>query len=258
MSSDTPYSARVRTVELLERGKAQTTDLQIYRNGLQIVPTSATYTIFKPDSGTIVEDGVCTISAEGTVTYSHIPSQLANTLELGEGYVQEFTTIISGESYIFRRMAALVKRRLYPVISDADLEELYTDLESLRPSNITSYQQYIDSAWYTILRKLRNVGAGFAYLVVSPESFAESHRHLSLYLIFRDFHSGLSSDGRYLELAQEHYRLYNEEFNSINFIYDEDHDGKPEDPDRRSAAKPTIYLNSPAPNARSRRFISRR
>lgn len=257
MSSDTPYSARVRTVELLERGKAQTTELEIYRNGAQIVPTSATYTIFKPDSQPIVEAGVCTVGAGGTISYAHISSQLATTLVLGEGYVQEFTVVISGASFIFRRMAAIVKRRLYPVISDADLEELYTDLESLRPSNITSYQGYIDSAWYTILRKLRNVGAGYEYLVVSPESFAESHRHLSLYLIFRDFHSGLSTDGRYLELAQEHYRLFNDEFNSINFIYDEDHTGQPDDPNTRTAAKPTIYLTNPAPYARSRRFIRR-
>tara|TARA_R100001509_G_C4870075_1_gene216357 strand:- start:769 stop:1545 length:777 start_codon:yes stop_codon:yes gene_type:complete len=258
MSSATPYSARVRTVELLERGKAQTTDVQIYRDGLQVVPSSATYTILKPDAQPIVQDGVCTISDAGTVTYSHISSQLATTLVLGEGYVQEFSCVISGETFVFRRMAAIVRKRLYPVISDADLEELYSDLANLRPSNITSYQQYIDSAWYTILRKLRNVGAGYEYLVVSPESFAESHRHLSLYLIFRDFHSGLSSDGRYLELAQEHYRLYNDEFNSINFVYDEDHTGQPDDADKRTAGRPTIYLNNPAPYARSRRFSYRR
>jgi hypothetical protein len=227
MSSDTPYSARVRTVELLERGKAQTTELEVYRDGAQVVPSSATYTILKPDTQAIVTGGVCVISGGGTISYAHTSTQLADTLVLGEGYVQEFSVTISGAVFVFRRMAAIVKRRLYPVISDADLEEIYSDLANLR-------------------------------LVTSPESFAETHRHLSLYLIFRDFHSALGqSNGRYLELAQEHYRLFNDELHAINYVYDEDHSGQPENADQRTAAQPTIYLTNPAPYARSRRFNRR-
>ena len=258
MSSDTPYSARVRVTELLERGKAQTTLLEVYRDGSQITPCSATYSILKPDGQYIVENGSTNILGDGTIQYNHTTSQLNAQLTLGEGYVQEFNVTISGEVFTFRRMAAIVLKRLYPVISDADLEEVYTDLDSLRPSSITSYQQYIDSAWYTILRRLRTVGAGYEYLVTSPEAFAEAHRHLSLYLIFRDFHSSLGqSNGRYLELAQEHYKLYQDEFHVINFVYDEDHTGKPEDSDKRRAAQPTIYLNRPGPYLYRRRYGTR-
>ena len=258
MSSDTPYSARVRVTELLERGKSQNTLLEVYRDGSQITPSSATYSILKPDGQYIVENGSTTILGDGTIQYSHSPAQLATSLTLGEGYVQEFNVTISGAVFTFRRMAAIVLKRLYPVISDADLEEVYTDLDSLRPSSITSYQQYIDSAWYTILRRLRTVGAGYEYLVTSPEAFAEAHRHLSLYLIFRDFHSSLGqSNGRYLELAQEHYKLYQDEFHVINFIYDEDHTGKPEDSDKRRSAQPTIYLNRPGPYLYRRRYGTR-
>ena len=167
MASDTPYSARVRVTELLERGKAQTTLLEVYRNGSQITPTSATYSILKPDSQYIVQNGATSILGDGTIQYSHTPSQLNDQLILGEGYVQEYNVTISGEVFTFRRMAAIVRKRLYPVISDADLEEVYTDLATLRPSSITSYQTYIDSAWYTILRRLRTIGAGYEYLITS-------------------------------------------------------------------------------------------
>ncbi len=51
MSSDTPYSARVRTVELLERGKAQTTELEIYRNGAQIAQWVGTRTTHPGGTG---------------------------------------------------------------------------------------------------------------------------------------------------------------------------------------------------------------
>ena len=258
MSSDTPYSARVRVTELLERGKAQDTLLEVYRDGSQVVPSSATYSILRPNSEYIVQDGPCNILGDGTIQYSHTPAQLSTSLVLGEGYVQEYKVTITGAVFTFRRMAAVVLRRLYPVISDADLEEVYTDLDALRPSSITSYQQYIDSAWYTILRRLRTMGSGYEYLVTSPEAFAEAHRHLSLYLIFRDFHSSLGqTNGTYLSLAQEHYKLYQDEFHVINFTYDEDHTGKPEDANKRKASQPTIYLNRPGPYMYRRRYGTR-
>ncbi len=253
--SDTPYSARIRSVELLERNKAQITQLKIYRDNAQVIPTGAKYTLLDPDGKKITDDQVANINGSGTVSYTHSAADLPTTKSLGEGYIQEFKATISGDEYIFRRVASLVKRKLYPVISDIDLTAVYSDLEALRPSSLTSYQTYIDEAWYTLLRKVRNQGRGFEYLVMSPESFAESHKHLTLYLIFRDFHSSLGqSNGRFLDLAQEHFRLYGFEWESLNFIYDEDHNLTPDDPNKRTAAKPVIYLNTTGRNYRFRRF----
>ena len=246
MSSSTPYAAQIRTVELLERGKAQTTEIKIYHSGSQLIPTAATYTIIKPTGSDLLTGATANIDGNGTVSYAHTAEQLANTEQLGEGYVQEWTLTIDGDEYLFRRMAALVRRRLYPVVSDIDLTATYSDLDNLRPSTLTSYQQYIDDAWYQILRRIRNKGMGYEYLMMSPESFFEAHRHLALYLIFRDFHSSLGqSNGRYLDLANEHYRLYRDEFDAINFVYDVDHDGDADDPNKRTRGQPTIYLTRP-------------
>ena len=243
--SDTPYSARIRTVELLERNKSQVTEIKIYRDNAQIVPTSAKYTLYEPNGSKIIDDLGASVAVSGTISYTHPSSDLPKTRVLGEGYVQEFKPTISGVEYIFRRMTALVQRKLYPVISDIDLTAVYADLESLRPSTISSYQRYIDEAWYTILRKVRNQGRGFEYLVMSAESFAESHKHLTLYLIFRDFHSSLGqSNGRFLDLAHEHHRLFTYEFDSLNFIYDQNSDLIADDPDKRTASQPVIYLNT--------------
>lgn len=246
MSSSTPYAAQIRTVELLERGKAQNTEIKVYRSGAQLVPTAATYTLIKPTGADLLTGATANIDVNGTVSYAHTAEQLANTEALGEGYVQEWTLTIDSEQYLFRRMAALVRRRLYPVVSDIDLTATYSDLDNLRPSSLTSYQQYIDDAWYQILRRIRNKGMGYEYLMMSPESFFECHRHLSLYLIFRDFHSSLGqSNGRYLDLANEHYKLYRDEFDTINFIYDTDHDGEADDANKRTRGQPTIYLTRP-------------
>lgn len=243
----TPYSARIRHVILIEREKNNVQSLKVYRDNNQVIPSSATYTLKKPDDSLIVDDSSASIDSDGTISYTVNSGLLGATLDLGEGYVEEFKVTIASNEIIFRRMASLVLRRLYPVISDADLSQTYSDLEALRPSSITSYQKYIDDSFYQILRKIRQKGMGYEYLVMSPESFYDSHRHLALYLIFRDFHSSISQgEGRYLELANEHYKMFLAEFDSINFIYDLSHENRANDPNKRTAAKPVIYLTAPS------------
>lgn len=256
--SDTPYSANIRMFELLQRAKAQTTTIKIYRDGAQVVPASGTYTLQKPNGQNVVNGGVVAIDGNGTCSYTHTAPQLPDTLVLGEGYMQLWSITISGEVYTFRRMVSLVLQKLFPVISDADLTAVYSNLDDSRPSNLTSYQSYIDDAWYTILRKIRGQGDGFEYLITSPSALYESHRHLSLYLIFRDFHSSLGqSGGRYLDLANEHNQAFHAEFSAISWIYDQNHDNVPDDPDTRTRGQPTIFLNRPGTWGRGyRRFRS--
>ena len=245
---ETPYTARVRNIELLQREAANTTTIKIYRDGSQVVPASATYSLIKPDQTKISDAVAAAVDGSGTISYIHSAGQLPSTIPLGEGYIQEFVCVISGYTYTFRRMAAVCRRRLYPTVSDADLTACYADLNSLRPSSLTSWQNYIDDAWLEILRRIRSTGAGYEYLVMSPESFYDVLRHLSLYKIWRDFHSSLGqSNGRYLDLANEHFKLYQSSFDDLNFIYDLDHEGAPPDPDHRTKAQPTIYLNKLGP-----------
>ena len=241
----TPYAPNIKIPELLERAKSNTTSITIFRDGAKVSISSGTYTLFKPDGDKLVDASAVTITSD-VANFTHSAASLPDTLELGEGYTQEFALTISGSEYIFRRVCSVVRRRLYPVISDDDLTVVYSDLASLRPSTLTSYQSYIDDAWFTIVRRLRTEGGGLEYLVMSSESFYECHRHLTLYLIWRDFHSSLGqSNGRYLDLSQEHFTMYQDEWKRINFIYDYDHDGKQDEPNMRTAKTPVIYTSNP-------------
>jgi len=246
MSTDsTPYSSNSRTVELLQREVTNTTDITIHRNGAVVGLDSGSYTLIKPDGTKLVDAAAVTIVAN-VASYTHSAASLPDTLTLGEGYIQEWSLYINELVYVFRRTCSVVRRRLYPVVYDGDLTSVYSDLASLRPSTLSSYQPYIDDAWFTIIRRLRTEGGGLEYLVISPESMFEAHRHLTLYLIWRDFHSSLGqSNGRYLDLSQEHYKLYQDEWKRINFIYDYDHDGKADEPDMRTAKTPVVYLSNP-------------
>jgi len=243
MPSSIPYAPQIKIPELLERGKSNTSTLPIYRDGVLAVPTEVRYTLYKPDQTILIENA--TASFPGNIpTYVHTPAILDSSLLLGEGYLQEWKITLVGEQYIFRRMAALVLRRLYPVVSDGDLTATYSQLADIRPSNLTSYQTYIDEAWYTMIQRMRTEGGGLEYLVMSAEAFRGAHQNLALYYIFRDFHSSLGqSNGRYLDLANEHYAQYKDEWKRINFVYDHNHDGQSANPDDRIAKQPVIYLN---------------
>jgi len=245
MSNSTPYAPQIKVPELLERGKSQLTTLPVYRDGALVVPSDVRYSLIAPDGTKIVDEAAGTYP--GNISqYTHSSSNLASTLNLGEGYLQEWEITFSGGTYNFRRNAAIVKRRLYPVVSDGDLTSTYSQLADIRPSSLTSYQTYIDEAWYTMIQKMRTEGGGLEYLVMSPEAFRSAHQNLTLYYIFRDFHSSLGqSNGRYLDLASEHFKQYTHEWKQINFVYDYDHDGQSDQPNKRQAKQPVIYTTQP-------------
>lgn len=245
MTSATPYAPQIKVPELLERGKTQTSTLPIYRNGALVVPDAVRYTLIAPNGTKLVDNAVG--SFPGNIPqYTHSTTILANTLQLGEGYIQEWAITIVGVVYTFRRMAAVVLRRLYPVVSDADLTSTYSQLADIRPSSLSSYQTYIDEAWYQIVQKLRNEGGGLEYLVMSSEALRSVHQNLALYYIFRDFHSSLGqSNGRYLDLANEHYKQFGAQWKQISWVYDTSHTGYGDDANTRQPKQPVIYLASP-------------
>ncbi len=249
--STIPYAPQIKCIELLERGTVQTTELPIYRNGGLATIAAVKYTLFKPDQSKHTDNQTGTF-AGNIPQYVHSDGDLVTSLELGEGYLQQWDITIGTTVYSFRRMAAVVRKRLYPVISDIDLTSTYKQLSSLRPSSITSYQDYIDEAWYVLLQRIRTEGSGLEYLVMSPEAMRGAHINLTLYYIFRDFHSSLGqSNGRYLDLANEHLKQYQFDWKGINWLYDQGHDGFADDSNDRVARQPVIYLNKSG-NWRSR------
>ena len=250
MTTDaTIFTASIRTVELLQREASNFTDLKIYRDGAQIVPTSCTYTLRKPSgSSNVVQNAAATVDADGTCSYTHPSNHFPASIELGEGYIQEWHAVIATKTYIFRRTAALCRRRLYPTVTDADLEAEYQDLANLRPATLTSYQQYIDSSWREMLRRMRSTGAGYEYLILSPESLHDCLMHLTLYKIWRDMHSSLmGAEGRYMDLANDHWRQYQACYDSVKWVYSESNDLTASDPDRRTKGQPVVYLTQHGP-----------
>jgi hypothetical protein len=248
-AAETLYSARIPYADVVERGRQQVVALEVYRSGSLVAPTEAgsSLTIYKPDNTKLVDAGAVTVT--GSIAQRTLTSVvLADSLDLGDGYLQEWTLVLDGVPRTFRREMAVARRALFPVIADADLTDDYPDLLVQIAGISTTVQGFIDAAWKRIQRKLIAKGV-HTYLVVSAASFADWHRELALYLTFKALFRATPSD-RHRDLMAHHLNEAKLAAAELNFTEDADHDGRADSQNRVSASGP-IFPNA-APRGRRR------
>lgn len=231
------YTARFLQPDLLEKARANVLRCPVYRSGALVAPTSGTISIYD-DAGSAVVSAASVTITSSVATYSYTP---ASTLALGEGWRVEWTLVISASTYVFENEAALCRKALSPVVTDADL---YRRVSSLDPSgaapisSLTDYQDYLDEAWAVI--QMRLIGAGNRpNLILSPASLREAHLCLTLALIFEDLSSRLNA--AYEARAADYRNQYQDAWKNIKLVYDADDDGQAESKGRTSAI-PTYWL----------------
>lgn len=238
--TDTLYTARFLSPEWVERDRANVVKCPVYRNGDKAHPSDGTLTVYNA-AGSKVLDGVTVTITSNVAQYSIGSSTLANE-SLEDGWLFEWSLdMADGITHTFRNPGGCVRRRLYPVVTDADLLRRHSDLSDIRPSSLTSYQDYIDEAWTHIESRL--VGEGQRpYLVMSPSAFREIHVCKTLEFIFLDF-STSAGEGKWMDLADHYGRLYGIAWNNLTFRYDTDDDGLPDADDRRRSGTSTVWLS---------------
>tara|TARA_Y100001938_G_C7988742_1_gene378315 strand:+ start:133 stop:885 length:753 start_codon:yes stop_codon:yes gene_type:complete len=227
-------SPRIRYHEVLEREKGSTSTLSVYEDGARVVPSAATFSLKKPD-GTVLKTGAATISGGGELSFVLGAVDLPVSLELDDDYQIVWEVTISGVVHTFLRPCAVARRKLYPVLTDLDLEAHYSDISSIRASSMTSYQSFITESFLILMQRLRDQGNWTQMIAPDPMSLRLVHLDLCFYLIFKDMDSSGLGEGRYLQLAQEHRRQYESNWKNLRFEYDEDQDGLVGDGDRRPA-----------------------
>lgn len=239
-SATTTYTARFLAPDMLERGRANTISCPIYSGGSLVEPASGTVSVYDEGNTAIVSAQAVTVTSK-VATYAISALTLPDTLQLAERWRVEWTLVISGATYVFRNDAALVRMSLFPVVADADL---FRRVSALNPvgtapiSSLTSFQDYLDEAWATIM--LRLIGRGNRpNLIMSPSSLRQVHLTLTLHLIFADLATRLNE--AYLAQADAYHDQYTKAWEDLRFDYDEDEDGQADSAGKRSA-HPTIWL----------------
>jgi hypothetical protein len=210
------YAPRIRVPQMFQRGKTQTSELAIYRNGGIVTPTSATYQLLNEDGTDIISTTTANI-VSSKCQYTINASSFPTSMSLSDGLYELWEVEIEGVDYTFQRPAFLCIRPLYPVVSDIDLESSYSDLANFLP-----------------------------YLITDPQALRASHLELSLALIWRNMHSSLGqSNGRYLDLYNLHIKSYEYSFKQCSFRYDLSEQGRAEEVDKRRAGFPMITTSNP-------------
>lgn len=244
MATERIYSPRIRIHEVLERNRACTIDLPVYRDNALVSPTAAYLRLTDPDGADVIARTAVSILAN-VATYNLSASELPGTLRLSDGYMQFWELTINSVIHTFKKPSAICLSALYPVISDLDLEAEYSDLASIRPSSLgSSYQTYIDEAWVQLIQRIRDLG-NIEYLIMSPQSLRAAHKNLTFYLIFKDMDSSGLGEGRYLDLARTHRKEMEFDFKRLSFKYDLNQDGRTDNDNHRRAALGVIYTSAP-------------
>lgn len=238
--SDQRHTVRFPRPDFLVIGQAQTIKAPVYLDGELVAPASASVSIYNASDVEVV-------SASGGIVSSiaqySIGSGALSSESVGVGWRVEWTLTFSDGSVILARNdGALVRRELYPPITDQDL---YRRVPSLNPSNsaaitsLTTYQNFLDEAWTTILNRLLERGR-LPDRVMTPSAFREVHLALTLALLFEDLSTRLSD--AYETRADAYRRQYRDAWKQINFGYDSDGDGKQDIKNRRKAGFPSVWL----------------
>lgn len=240
MASATVYTARLVGPEVVEAGVAATISCHVYLAGALVAPTQAGSTVTLYDAAGTAQVSAAAVTVTASVATYTIPALTSSGWTKGDGWRLEWSLVISGEIHTFRRDTAIVHRRLYPVITDADLLRLHTDLDRRRPTTEASYQDYLDEAWATVEGRLVATGKR-PWLVLAPSALREVHLYAALSRIFRDFAQGGPGTAEW-ELATDYDRRFEAAWSMLSFPQATT-DGSPESIARRRASQPSLWLS---------------
>jgi len=91
--------------------------LKYYQNNIQIVPTSATLTIYD-NAGTSKQTGSGTVAADGTITYKLLA---ANIPSVGKNFKLSVSYVYATVTYNDNQLFDVVKHPLVCTVRDEDL-----------------------------------------------------------------------------------------------------------------------------------------
>lgn len=222
-------------VELLERGKDNTLRLRLYRNGAPQPPTVATVSVYDSSETPLVNAASGTITEDGA-SYT-VAALVTSGLGLGEGY--RVVWVADGQTYDIP--AALVRRVLYPTVTDVDVRRRWGYLDSGTRGAMTAaatWQSKIDDAWITIMHRLL-AGGRYPWRVLDPSAMREAHLLLTGAMI----HDDLAARGNAVmaDRASQLRQMWEAEWLRVPLVYDHDDDGRA-DGREKLAASASVWL----------------
>lgn len=237
--SEVQYTARFRGPIILEKGRANLVQCRVYHDDLLVSPTgTGTVTVYNASSSRVLD--AVTASVEDSIAQRSISAEDLESQVYSDGWRFEWTLPMpDGVLHTFRAFGALVYRKLYPVVTSADLMDRHHDLDRRRQqAKLPSFQRYLDAAWGEVEARLVKSGKR-PFLILDPSALFEPHLFLTLAMIFEDFaSSGDSNDAGRRDSYRQEYRDAWAELTFPQATLDGSADGT----SRRRSGPPTIWL----------------
>ena len=232
------YQARFLTSAYIERGRNSELVLGVYAAGALVAPSSGAITVYDATDTAVVSAAAVTITGS-QATYV-VTAATTSALSLAAGWRVEWSLLMpDAYTHVYRQDAALCRIRLAPVVTDADLLARHTDLTSLRPSSLASYEGYIAEAWRDLVGRLEGMGRR-PYLIISPEALRPIHLATTLAIIFRDFAGTGDPANKWAALAQQYADAAESAWSRLTLVYDETDSGRADATRRRGPT--TMWL----------------
>jgi len=224
---------------MVERGVDSSLTLDVY-DAASARQTAASGTLSVYAGSKAIVEGVA-VSVGPPASYTLLGTATSGE-SLSDRWLAVWSLTIGGSPYVFRVPVYLVRRTLYPTITDTDLVDRHTDLADLRDANEASFERHRVAAWVTIQRELIKRGRR-PQLLIDAWALAGLHIAQTLEYLFRDFALSLG-DGRYAELEKTYGDLVEKEWSTLVLSYDADEDGRVDEGEKLPAS-PVTFINRP-------------
>ena len=232
---------RIGLPAMIEQGRDTAVTLDVYSAASAQQTASAGTLKLYAGSELVLED----VNATGLgppATYTVLAAVTADRA-VSADWMFVWSLTIAGVVYLMRQPAYLVKHLLYPSITDDDLTDVHSGLDSLRDTaQMTSFEPFRTLAWTRINRMLIKRGNRPA-LILDSWALTDLHVYMTLELIFNDFVSSISADSGYADQADRYAAKAASEWAGLVFRYDESEDGTITGDERRGS--PVLMLNAP-------------
>lgn len=241
MTSDL-YSARFAYPDYLQREADNSLSLPVFLDGAPAVPTSGTVTV-KDGGGVAIVDAQPVVVTDGVATYQILAATLPSTLPYSNDWMEVWALVLDGATRTFNRPAGLARTLLYPVITDDDLLDEYTEMRRWQAEDQGNLSNYIDAAWKELMGRLCEDGRR-PNLILSPYSLRSAHLKLSGAKAFRDYASSASKDGKFWKMYETEIDAYHKAWDRMTLRYDYDEDGNTGG--NEVSAAPVTFLAMPS------------
>lgn len=199
------------------KAATESLSLKVYEDGAAATLSDASYVLY--DQGTTEKATGSITPSSNTLTVSVASTVFPVVLE---NCRIKWTFTVSSVEYTFQNHFDVVASKIVNPVIQADLEKNHPNLSDDLWSGETNFQTQIDKAFDYVRGRIKNKGLR-AHLIIDAEQIKTAIEWKAMELIFFDFVREPNDqwDMRY----QEAKAAFEEEFSSINFVYDTGDDG---------------------------------